>query len=137
MSEQRNNHKNNRNNKNNRNVRNKQNGQRNLRASEKGPRDKKVPRRYQVQNPKETASVEFKYNVDGAVEETKLSIYEDGSDEVFLKMIKEFQNNLDTYELWNDDNAARTVHRHFRRCLAGAARDLWDQINVLESEEDE
>jgi hypothetical protein len=93
--------------------------------------------RYQVQNSKETASVEFKYNIDGATEKTKLSVYEDGSDERFLKAIKEFQNYIDTYEIWDDNNAAQTVYQNFRRCLAGSARDLWDQINVLEDEEAE
>jgi len=45
---------------------------------------------YQAQNSKETNSVEFKLTVDGTVEMTKLSIYEDGSDEAILKMIKVF-----------------------------------------------
>jgi hypothetical protein len=93
--------------------------------------------RYRVQNSKESASVEFKYNIDGAAEKTKLSVYEDGSDESFLKTIKEFQNYIDTYEIWNDNNAAQTVYQNFRRCLAGSARDFWDQINVLEDEEAE
>jgi len=39
----------------------------------------------------------------------KLTVYEDGSKESFLKMIKEFLNYVDTNELWEDDNAARTV----------------------------
>jgi hypothetical protein len=51
-------------------------------------------------------------------------------------MIKEFLNCVDTYELWEDENAARTVYRNFRQCLTGAARDLWDQINVLEDEDE-
>jgi len=130
MSEQQSNHKNHRNNRNNRN---KKQGQRNQRANDKGPKDRKVPMRYQVQNSKKTASIEFKYNVDGATEKTKLSVYEDGSDESFLKTIKEFQNYID--EIWDDNNAAQTVYQNFRRCLAGSARDLWDQINVLEDEE--
>jgi hypothetical protein len=29
------------------------------------------------------------------------------------------------------------VYQNFKRCLAGAARDLWDQINVIEEEEEE
>jgi hypothetical protein len=75
--------------------------------------------------------------MDGTTEKTKLSVYEDGSDESFLKMVKEFQNYVNTYGIWDGDNAASTVYRNFRRCLAGSARDLWDQINVLEDEEDE
>ncbi|MFN9979358.1 MAG: hypothetical protein ACK53Y_05570, partial [bacterium] len=111
MSEQESNNKNNRNNRNNQNGRNKRNCQRDQRAGEKGPRDRKVPMPYQVQNSKKMASVEFKYNVDGAVKKTKLSVYEDGRDESFLKLIKEFQNYVDTYELWEVDNAACTVYR--------------------------
>jgi hypothetical protein len=78
MSQSQNNHR--RNNKNHRNGK-KQNGQRNQRISKKELKDKKVPMRYQVQNTKETNSVEFKCTVDGTVEKTKLSVYEDGSDE--------------------------------------------------------
>jgi hypothetical protein len=52
-------------------------------------------------------------------------------------MVKEFQNYVNTYGIWDSDNAASTVYRNFRRCLAGSARDLWDQINVLEDKEDE
>jgi hypothetical protein len=110
MSEQQRKHKNHRNNQNNRNNRNKKQGQRNQRANDKGPKDRKVPMRYQVQNSKETSSVKFKYNVDGAAEKTKLSVYKDGGDESFLKMIKEFHNYTDTYEIWDDNNATQTVY---------------------------
>ncbi len=40
----------------------------------------------QIQNSKETNSVEFKYNIDGTVEKNKLNVYEDGNDEAFLNM---------------------------------------------------
>jgi hypothetical protein len=48
--------------------------------------------RYQVQNTKEMSSVKFKFNLDGLVKKTKKSVYEDGNDEEYLKLIKEFQN---------------------------------------------
>lgn len=86
--------------------------------------------KYHVPNSKEANSVEN--TVDGIVEKTTLSIYEDGSDEMYLKMIKEFQNYTETYDIW--DQATPHCVPNFRRCLAGAARDLWDQINVLEDE---
>jgi hypothetical protein len=106
---------NNRNNSNNRNNRNKnkKNG-RKQRTEEKEQKDKKVPMKYQVSNPKETNSVELKNTVDGIVEKTKLSIYVDGSDEAYLKMIKEFKNYVNTYSIWDEENAARTVYRNFR-----------------------
>jgi hypothetical protein len=55
---------------------------------------------YQIRNSKETNTVELKYtDMDGAVDKTKLSIYEDGSDEKFLKLVKEFQNYINTYNV--------------------------------------
>jgi len=81
--------KNNQNGRNSQNSRNKKTGQK-QRTKEKEQKDKKVPMWYQAQNSKETNSVEFKFTVDGTVEMTKLSIYEDGSDEAILKMIKVF-----------------------------------------------
>jgi len=135
MSQQQNNHRN-RNHRNNRRGKNKSNGQRNQQNETKDPKDKKVPMRYQIQKSKETNSVEFKSNVDGSVEKTKMNVYKDGNDEEYLKLIKEFQNYIETYGIWDEENAARTIYRNFRRCLAGAARDLWDQINVVEEDEE-
>jgi hypothetical protein len=95
MSQQQNNHRN-RNHRNNRHGKNNSNGQRNRQNETKDPKDKKVPMRYQIRKSKETNSVEFKYNVDGSVEKTKMNIYEDGNDEEYLKLIKEFQNYVET-----------------------------------------
>jgi hypothetical protein len=39
--------------------------------------------------------------------------------------------------MWNDEHAAYIVYKNFRRCLSGAARDLWDHINVLENADEE
>ena len=131
------NRSNNRRNKNNRNKRNKGNGQK-RRTDDKEQQDKKVPMRYQIRNSKETNAVELKYTgIDGVVDKTKFSIFEDGYDEDYLKLIKEFQNYIDTYEIWNDEHAAYIVYKNFRRCLAGAARDLWDQIIVQENDDEE
>jgi hypothetical protein len=43
--------------------------------------------RYPVRNTKETSSVEFKYNMDGLVEKTKIGVCEDGNDKEYLKLI--------------------------------------------------
>jgi hypothetical protein len=130
------NNNNNQNNQRNKNNRNKQYGQRNQHNENKEQKDKKVPMHYQIQSSKETNSAELKYtDMDGSVDKTKLNIPEDGTDEEFLKLIKEFQKYVDTYEIWNDEHAAHTVYKNFRRCLAGAARDLWDQINEIDEGE--
>jgi len=123
--------KNNRNQNNKRNKNNKKQGRRQS-TKEKEQKDKKVP------NSKEVNAVELKYTgIDGSVDKTKLNIFEDGNDKEFLKLVKEFQNYIDTYEMWNDEHAAYIVYKNFRRCLSGAARDLWDHINVLENADEE
>jgi hypothetical protein len=132
MSQQQPNHRN----KKNRNNKNKQNGQRNRSNNKEQWTDKKVPMRYRIRNSKDANSVELKYtDMDGSVDKTKLNVYEDGSDEEFLKLIKEFNNYVDTYDIWDDEHAAHTIYKNFRHCLAGAARDLWDQINVVEEDQ--
>ncbi len=73
----------------------------------KDQEDKKVPLHNQIQNSKKTSSVELKYEIDGAVEKTKLSLHEDSNDEEFLKMILEFQNYIEAYKNWNNDNTVR------------------------------
>jgi hypothetical protein len=112
MSQQQNNHCN-CNHRNNRRGKTKSNGQRNQQNKTKDPKDKKVPMRCQIKKSKETNSVEFKYNVDGSVEKTKMNVYEDGKDEEYLKLIKEFQNYIETYGIWDEENAARTIYRNF------------------------
>jgi hypothetical protein len=97
-------------NQNNRNNRNRKHGQKNQNASKKEQKDKKNHMHYQIQNSKETNSVELKYTgMDGAVDKTKLNIYKDGTDEEFLKLIKEFQNYVETYEIWNNEHATHTI----------------------------
>jgi hypothetical protein len=87
-------------------------------------------------NSKELNSAELKYtDMDGAVDKTKLNIYKDGSNEDFLKLIKEFCNYIETYDIWQDEHAALTIYKNFCRCLAGAARDLWDQTNLIEDDQ--
>jgi hypothetical protein len=65
----------------------------------------------------------------------KAKCIQNSSDEEFLKVVKEFQNYIETYKIWNDEHTAHTVYKNFHRCLAGATKDLWDQINILKDEE--
>jgi hypothetical protein len=128
------NNQNNRNN-NNRNGKSRQNNQ-NRQAEEKESMDKKAPMQYQIRKTKETKEVEFKCEIDGVMERTKINVYEDGNDEEYLNMIKDFQNYLETFEIWANANAARIVYRNFRRCLSGAAKDLWDDLNTIAEDEE-
>jgi hypothetical protein len=97
--------------------------------------NKKVPMRYESKQMKTLETIELKLEINETVEKVKLVIFEDGNDEQFLKLIKEFRNMLETYELWNQENGVKATYRNFCRCLSGTARDLWDQINIIEEDE--
>jgi hypothetical protein len=92
--------------------------------------------KYQPRSFKDAGSVEFKYERDGITEKTKINIYEDGNDEEYLKMVKEFQNYLETFEIWDNENATCIIYCNFRRCISGATRDLWDQISTINEDEE-
>ncbi len=48
---------------------------------------------YEIWNSKETRTIELKYtDVDRSVDKTKFHVYEDSSDEEFVKLVKEFTN---------------------------------------------
>jgi hypothetical protein len=51
-------------------------------------------------------------------------------------MIKEFQHYLETFEVWDNANAACIVYQNFRRCLSGATKDLWDELNTIAEDEE-
>jgi hypothetical protein len=60
-----------------------------------------------------------------------LNVYEDRTQEEILKLVKEFQNLIDTYNLWHNGTVAESaamIYADFRRCLRGNARDMWDII---------
>jgi hypothetical protein len=69
---------------------------------------------YKIQNSKETDIIELKYtDINGSMDKTKFHIYEDGSDEEFLKLVKEFTNYLNIYKIWSDEHAAHTIYKNF------------------------
>jgi hypothetical protein len=96
------------------NNRNRKHGQQNQHTNSNDQKDKKVPMKYEIQNSKETDTIELKYtDRNGSVDKTKFRIYEDGWDEEFLKLINSFTNYLDTYEIWGDEHAAHTIYKIF------------------------
>ncbi len=112
-------------NRSNRNQRRNQNGQaRNFKTKEDQANDKKVPMQYGTKSTKTSEIIELKLDIDERSEKVKLPVFEDGSDEQFLKLVKEFKNMTDTYELWEQDNGARTVYRSFHHCL-GKKKKKW------------
>jgi len=67
---------------------------------------------YQTQRMKEMKEVEFKYKIDGVTERAKINVYEEGNEE-YLKVIKEFQNYLETFEIWDNTNAPHIIYQNF------------------------
>jgi hypothetical protein len=66
--------------------------------------------KYQTHTSKTTNTVEIKHaDIDRSVDKIKFLIYENGSDKEFLKLLKEFKNYIDTYDIWSDDGR----HSHY------------------------
>jgi hypothetical protein len=97
-------------------------------------KDAKVQMKYVPSN-ETIEKIEIKCTLDEIVTKERLPVYEDQSDEAFLKLNKEFLNLIDTYELWENGNANVFVYANFRRCLQGTARDTWDEC-LAEVEDD-
>jgi hypothetical protein len=70
--------------------------------------------------------------VDNRTIKENMVVFEDGTPEEILKLVREFQNLVDTYDLWHvAPTVARSaviVYADFRRCLKGNAREIWDVI---------
>ena len=109
--------------------RSKQNSNRN-KLQERRDDNKAVPIKYEPRKTKDPPTVELKYNMNTRVCKESLIVFEDGSPEECLKLVKEFKNVIETYNLWSGvaAEAAAIVYSDFRRCLKGHARDAWDDI---------
>jgi hypothetical protein len=107
----------------------------NLKFQEQKDEDKNVPMKYESKQSKMTTSVLLKFKINGKEEKVQLTMFDEGPDKQFLKLVKEFKNLIETYDLWNGQEGAALVYRYFRRCITGSARDLWDRICEEEEEE--
>jgi hypothetical protein len=54
--------------------------------------------RYEAKAAKASETIDLKLENDSMNEKVKLTVFEDGTDEQFLKSIKEFRNMIETYE---------------------------------------
>jgi hypothetical protein len=107
----------------------------NSKFKEQRDQDKNVPMKYEMKQTKMTTPVVLKFEINGKEEKVQLTVFEEGPDKQFLKLIKEFKNLIDTYDLWNAQEGAALIYRYFRRCITVSARDLWDRISEEEGEE--
>ncbi len=74
-----------------------------------------------------------KFTVNG--EEIKVNLYEFSNDqsdspELFLCLVKNFNNMVDTYSLFTVLTVTKVIDR-FRRCLCGTAQEDWDLARTV------
>jgi hypothetical protein len=63
--------------------------------------NKQVPIKYEAQPKRDPPTVELKYTLNTRVCKESVIVFENSSPEECLKWVKEFQNIIDTYSLWN------------------------------------
>jgi hypothetical protein len=112
--------------------RNRNNQKDHQKSKENKEDNRHVPLKYETRKSKDPPTVELKYTVDNRTIKENMVVFEDGTPEEMLKLVREFQNLVDTYDLWHiAPTVARSaviVYSDFRRCLRGNAREIWDVI---------
>jgi hypothetical protein len=69
--------------------------------------------KYEAKQAKTSETIELRCKVNGTMaEKVKLIVFEDGSDEQFLKLIKEFKNLIFTYDMWNKPDGSELTHQN-------------------------
>ena len=81
------------------------------------------PLTYAVTDIEDRDQLELKLVIGERTIKEKLPIYRGDSEETLLILVKEYKNLIDTYDLWDQENADRNVYFDFRRCLRDSARD--------------
>jgi hypothetical protein len=79
---------------------------RNLKFIEQKDEDKNVPMKDETKQAKTTVTVELRFEINENTEKVQLTMFDEGPDEQFLKLIKEFKNLISTYDLWNRPDGA-------------------------------
>ena len=95
------------------------------------------PLTYAVADIEDRDQLELKLVIDERTIKERIPIYKGDSEETLLVLIKEYKNLIDTYDLWDQENADRNVYFDFRRCLRDSARDDWDLIVEIMDDEGE
>jgi hypothetical protein len=94
--------------------------------------NKHVPLKYETWKAKDPPTVELKYTVDNRIIKENMVVFKDGTPEEILKLVRKFQNLVETYNLWHfAPTVARSVvivYSNFHQCLKGNAREIWDAI---------
>ncbi len=75
--------------------------------------DKKNPMKYETKQAKASETIQLKLDINNKPEKVKLTMFEDGADKQFLKLVKEFKNMTKTYKLQEPGNGTKTINRSF------------------------
>ena len=98
--------------------------------------EEEVPLRYETKisaSDYQSATIKFERTRGGEKIELKFSIYEDQENyEVLFKLLWEFNQVIDRYDLWLLVGEAK-VYDYFQRCLSGDALDTW--AGIVDDEE--
>ncbi len=101
-------------------------------AKEVKNENKLVPLKYETWKEKDPPTVELKYTLNNRIIKESMIIYEDRTQEEILKLVKEFQNLIEAYNLWHTNGtvaqSAAVIYADFQRCLKGNTREIWDVI---------
>jgi NAD-dependent SIR2 family protein deacetylase len=91
--------------------------------------NKHFPLKYKMRKVKDPPTAELKYTVNGKTIKENMVVYEDGTPEEILKLVKEFQNLIETYDLWciggTVAQSAVIIYADFCHCLIENARETW------------
>jgi hypothetical protein len=112
--------------------RNRNNQKDHQKSKENKEDNRRVPLKYETRKGKDPPTVELKYMVDNRTIKENMVVFEDGTPEEMLKLVREFQNLVDTYNLWHVaptvTRSAVIVYSNFCWCLKGNAREILDVI---------
>jgi hypothetical protein len=112
--------------------RHKNNQMNHQKTKENKEENKHVPLKYETRKVKDPPTVELKYTVNNRTVKENMVVYKDRTPEEILKLVKEFQNLINTYNIWRIGGtvaqSAVITYSDFHCCLKGNARKIWDVI---------
>jgi hypothetical protein len=85
--------------------------------------------KYDTWKVKDLPTVQLKYTLNNRTIKESMVVYEVRTPEEILKVVKEFQNLIESYDLWHVGGtvaqSATIIYADFHCCLKGNAREIW------------
>ena len=88
---------------------------------------KKVPLKYHEEKGEKRETVTFQVTIAGEKIIESIEVYEEGNNEQLLRIVRDFKNFVDTYDLFTELNET-SVYAKFRRVLKEDTKDTWDEL---------